>query len=107
MSRATVLKCPQYSPPALVDQNEGCYGEYLVISPEYFVCYNINQKDLTPNVNLSKYGGVLYNIPGDAIICKSDEDGETINIDDDILSKLSDLIKADTKQREKFMQQFM
>ena len=107
MSGAKVLKCPQHSAPHLVDEHTDSYEEYLAISPEYFVMYKINREDVTPNINLAKYGGVLYNIPGDAIICKSDEDGETVNIEENILSKMDELIKADTEQRRKYMQQFM
>lgn len=107
MSRAKVLKCPQRSSPFLVDEGEDRYGEYLIISPEYFICYNINSEDLTPNINLTKYGGVLCNIPGDAIICKNNDDGDTINIEENILSKMSDLIKADTEQRKRFMKRVM
>jgi GTP cyclohydrolase III len=102
MSKA--LFCPQNGVAKIVHYNKlPTMEEYLTISEYHSVIYNINRVDTSPNKTLTMYGGILENIPGDAIILQCDSDGETVNIDDNILDNLKNIIKDDIKQRQKYI----
>ena len=68
-----VLYCPHGGKPHIHQGTPKKFSgdEYLVISPTLTVFYNITKN--TPNAKLSKIGGILSNIPGDAIIVCEDE----------------------------------
>lgn len=80
------------------------FDEYVVISPSLVVYYNTN-KDV-PNPYLQKYGHILRNILGDAIVIACDEEtGEPKDVSISIESELVNILERDTTQRLKVFRQ--
>lgn len=74
--------------------------EYLSISPSHLLFYDL---DKPQNKLLEKYGMAVF---GDVIITKSDDKGEIINIEENIVQLLEQIIEDDKKQRELFFTSF-
>lgn len=72
------------------------YDEGLSLSENLTLMYNTNR--VLPNPNLSKFGQVLSDIPGDALLI--DEDGD---IPDNIEELLPQILEKDTRARLDFI----
>ena len=105
MTSFTILFCPQHGKCSLRKySSELRLSEYLQISPSHLVMYDIHPRDTTPNQTLTSFGGIVANLPGDAIILKSDtETGEEVDIEPNILELLPKMIQDDMKQRAAFL----
>lgn len=106
MSSFTALHFPHHQAPFVVKHSSDIASmeEYLSLSPNHCLLYNINRSDPTPNEGLAKYGGIVTNIPGDAVLIKCDEEGENVDIEGNILELLPELIANDVKQRANFLE---
>lgn len=104
----TLLYCPQHGPARIVANfDTKCMDEYLSVSPYHCVMYKINRQDMKPNETLAKLGGIVANIPGDAVVLRTDDEGRDIDIEEDILARLSVMIKADEKRRLEFFDEMI
>jgi hypothetical protein len=59
------------------------------------------------NPHLKKFGGILANIPGDAILHQVDGDGETCDLDESAIDELEEIVKKDMIQRNKMMNYYL
>lgn len=75
------------------------FEENITLSENYVMMYNINKS--TPNPYLFKFGYIVQNIPGDAVVLY--EDGESIkDIPLDFEEKFPEILKHDMVARSAF-----
>ena len=81
------------------------WNEFICIREDLVLVYNstehTNPEKDGYNRNLQIYGHIFANIPGDAILYQIDiEDGEPIDIEDNVMLNLHAILKADQQKRQ-------
>lgn len=90
------------SPKFINVNNIPHFDEYLVISPEHILFYNLDKK--VPNSYLQQFGFVMSNIPGDAMVVYETDD-KLKDIDLNFEAVLKEMLKKDNQKRIEYRTQ--
>jgi hypothetical protein len=99
-----VLWFPHSGEPQIVQRPSLPFEESLYLGPGFVLLYNLDR--YSPNASLKKFGRIVSNIPGDAIlICEDVTTGKPIDVPSDILQQFPRILKADEEQRIRFVEE--
>jgi len=79
------------------------FEEGLSLSPNHTMLYNINKS--SPNPYLAKFGYIVQNIPGDAVVIY-EEEGRPKNIHSGFEEQFPEILKHDAAQRDEVVQEW-